>query len=202
MMVSKLHATVFVHIPKAAGNSIRSALSSAFRDEHEFINIKGVVQNVDRAHLLPHQVRDLYPEVHSLLNLEGCKSFAVTRHPLARAVSAYLQHLRQYGRKAKIAQSFEEYLIQIESGAYLDSPIFIHGAPQYKFVYDGDVQFVKKFFRLESRTLFAEISEYLGVCLEPRCLNQTRSQVKYMPTDKEISLTNEIYARDFCLFGY
>ena len=135
MFYSKSNKLLFIHVPKNAGTLIRSALKNQYPNS---IDLWGVSKLVDMAHLMPHQ----FPkQIKEAVNDPELKILAMLRDPYERAFSAYQQHCRQYANHPKLAQSFEDYLEAIKQEEYRksrDGYIFIHGAPQVKFLYYKD----------------------------------------------------------------
>lgn len=94
MIVSHEHKTIFVHVPKCAGTSIRTALKSFHDEAMTLYGVKSVPGFFggcvkDLCHLTPS-------EVSQLLKIDTSKylHIIVTRDPVSRWISAYTEHQR------------------------------------------------------------------------------------------------------------
>ncbi|WP_265594638.1 sulfotransferase family 2 domain-containing protein [Haloferula sp. BvORR071] len=168
---------MFLHIPKSGGSSIREALKQAFSDSPQPVEGWGLKEGVDLAHPLPSSLRDHFPRAWNLLASDHATSIAVVRDPVSRFVSAFREHRKQYGRDAEASANEHEYLERLMNGEFkVNTPhshIYIHGAPQRDFIFDGDRLLPRLLFRLDDPLLFEKISLAVGRSI--RALEENRS---------------------------
>lgn len=200
-MYSDLYRTVFVHIPKTAGQSI----------EHVFLGKHGLSWN-ERGPLLlrarrsgrrkgPDRLAHLYAReyvAHGYLSQEifaSCFKFTTVRNPYGRALSAY-RYLS--GSEGFNRRRFERLLERSDTQR--------HFVPQSEFVTDenGDmlVDFVIRFEALQEG--FDEVAERVfgEKMLLPR-INQSQAAIGPDVLDGELSAAvYRRYERDFDLFRY
>lgn len=161
MILSDTYQFAFIHIPKCAGTTVRSALE-AF-DEHYGRMTEGLVAQAgakytftprgetkpaDFHHLVLSQLRSWYPM--ELAALRRYRSFAVIREPHERLLSSLGQRLRQFYRidLADLSEEdFEDYLKQVlgELSALFSMSQqlpydYVHFQPQIDFIQlDGEL---------------------------------------------------------------
>lgn len=96
MIIDDTHQFVFVHIPKCAGSSVHAQLS--LFDARDPASHRGgvhpVLGPIHFAHIPLRFLRDHFPAEFAKLGVY--RSFALTRDPRARFVSATVQHLREF----------------------------------------------------------------------------------------------------------
>ncbi len=224
-MISEKYNCIFVHIPKAAGQSI----------EHFFLSLHGLSWD-DRAPLLlkynsdkekgPERLAHLFAsEYVSCGHIDKQRfnsyfKFTFVRNPWARLVSEY-----KY-RNYHIRMSFRDFVL---SGLLTKSPYtdaYRHIEPQYDFIYDKSgnllVDFVGKFEKLQedfdhvcskinvyesklphvnssnnSVTIKEEIKKLMSLKRQRELLHYTG----YYDKDT-LAVVNNIYAKDISTFGY
>ena len=200
-MYSDLYRTVFVHIPKTAGQSI----------EHVFLGKHGLSWN-ERGPLLlrarrrrrgdgPERLAHLYAReyvAHGYLSQEtfgSCFRFTTVRNPYERALSAfrYLQGSRNFDHRR-----FARLIERSDAKRY-----FI---PQSEFVVgeNGDmlVDFVIRFEALQEG--FNEVAERVfGEKMPLPRINQSHAAIGPEVLDSALSAAvYRRYERDFDLFKY
>lgn len=188
---------VFVHIPKSAGTSVKvfckqNNIKILGHDIHKesFIHLKD----------LQYQFQDTF-------------LFAVCRHPLSRAISAF-NYLSKGGQTDQDKRDAERYILPYR-GNFTDFVVNefskceileqIHFMPQYKWVCNDKeellVDFVCKFENLEND--FRKISTIFGNrFFELPKLNGTTEFSKYVDIRKVEKYIKEAYEKDYKLFNY
>ena len=186
---------VFVHIPKAAGTSINEALYGRFMGHPPASVIK---------RWAPGDVVKL-------------PSFAVTRNPWARLVSAYrfaklgvgaegIAGMRKPGDYAVHAfESFERF---VREWLTVKDLIDLDGVfqPQWRFVCDDDkAVIVDHVGRLDDlQSTYAYIESLTGRRTQLRSINRSGPPVDYREfyTPQLVKLVGDIYRDDIRIFGY
>jgi len=184
---------IFIHVPKAAGMSISSAL---FETE------------VGHLRLRDYQLADEE-------KFQRYFKFAFVRNPWDRIVSAYV-YLSRGGMpkyrydlafKKKVmdpCRSFEQFVMEWvdEKNIYKHA----HFVPQYRFVTDKEghvaLDFLGRFETLEED--FQEICGRLGIRREIKTVNVSghAHYSTYYTNNEMIEKVERIYAKDISLFGY
>lgn len=188
---------IFVHIPKSAGSSVNSAIYGRFMGHSTASDIKSYA---------PTSFRRL-------------PSFAITRNPWDRCLSAYrfaksgagkgegikaaIQNPQQY--KIDKFDSFERFVEEwlITKNIECLDPVF---RPQYPFVCDKEMNILVSWTtKLENISEFEKnISSMLNKKILIPNLNQSGPKVMYKDfyNKKLVELVGSIYKRDIELFGY
>lgn len=219
MLISPQNKFIFVHVPKTAGAAAQRMLTP-YAIEQERTLMRSLKRRLpfredpSKVHFRTHEPavyirKKLGPEAYA-----GFHSFAVVRNPFDQAVS-HFEYMKQY-RSERIAASFEhisfrDYLKMRLTPFRPWHRIFVHLPDQAYFVVDGrDNIIVDRILRFENlnRDLDA-LFAHLG--LDPGPLpefNVTKSRKRggdrlssYYGAE-EIALVQELYERDFRVFGY
>lgn len=213
-MICAEYKTIFVHIPKAAGQSI----------EHFFLGKIGKTWD-ERAALL---IRDNYDPTRGPFRLEhlfaseylSCNyitekdfdasfKFAVVRNPWARLVSAYKFSVERRGR-VWVGLSFSDFIARrfpAQISPLERSIVFRHLEPQWKFVCDATGgRLVNDILRFETLDHdFTEVSRHIfGKDERLPVSNVSGNKTDYRDFyDEPLKLLVErLYERDIELFGY
>lgn len=203
MPISHDLKTIFIHIPKNAGESIERSLGMYGGNLQQ--NFFGVVNN---RHVLQHltanelRSRRQFSEIwHEYFK------FAVVRNPWSKAVSEYNWYLR-YGPIIP----FYEWINSLENRIKINNSIHTwevgHNIEQFKFIYDNkDDLIIDKIIRFENLD-----SSFTSLCSEKHWdvelikASTTASNIDipfYEYYDEESALKiSKIYARDIQKFGY
>ncbi|AZQ66504.1 hypothetical protein EF888_04730 [Silicimonas algicola] len=190
------HEAIFVHIPKAAGQSVKAALG--LEDDPRF------------GHISAEGLRHADPD-----RFARYTSFAVVRHPVDRLRSAFhyltsttpYAHDRAWARRHLSGiQSFPEFVER------LNNPLFrarvmpwIHFRPQAHFVTDTDGSLiVDRIFQLETLdTSFAEFCREIGIHRPLGTANASRPQGRDGGLDADQrKIVQGLYQEDFDLLGF
>jgi len=93
VIVSDRHRFIFVHVPKAAGSSIRRQLLQVDPEAQDLRSIRPhpTLGNVDHGHIALHRMRNHFPELWRAMG--EYYSFALIREPMERFGSAIGQWL-------------------------------------------------------------------------------------------------------------
>lgn len=199
-MYSEKYNTIFVHIPKAGGQSIERV----FLEKHGLKwgqrgeLVMGHNEDPERgpkqlAHMLAREYLD-YDFVPAD-KFAACFKFAVVRNPYDRAVSQF-----RYKRPGRI-QTFGDFVGFLER-----QPTWRHGVAQHEFVLDADGKMmIDQIIRLESLDAeFGAISQRLfGETITLPHVNTARED---RPADADDPALRQrvykLYERDFDLFQY
>jgi hypothetical protein len=194
MFISHKFKLIFVHIPKNWGTSV--ALS--FQEHDEDIIFTGDPDHnfvVDRTHMLP-QYYFLYPEISKAVN-DGYTIFSVIRDPESRFFSS-LEYARTY--MAGGAYNFaESYMEKIRNRVYITECRFIHGSPQYEFIYDGNRKVSHVDF-LCNKNLFDIMSDYFSIKLNNLHKNPSEKENKEK-IEIKFETYKDIYKKDFEIYN-
>jgi sulfotransferase famil protein len=216
MLVSDRKKFIFVHNPKAAGSSVRSALAqyddrnNAYWDHDDNARLGRVL---DKAHITLDDFL-VYPDA-SLI--EEYFLFGFVRNPYTRLVSAFHERNKQLGISGDtdinhfIQTELNEITIRFDWK-------YIHFCPQYFFFYQGGkckVDYIGRFeilgrdyaraanlANIDADTDLPHLNKMPTDEHDPgaaeeeiaRCLEQ------FDPTS--LSILNRLYDRDFVYFGY
>jgi hypothetical protein len=186
---------IFIHIPKAAGTSILSALAKN--------------KKIRRDHA-PWYVYNNY----NRWKFEHYFKFAFVRNPYDRAVSTY-EYLANGGNKTDdmfFKEYFEKHGIDFEKFVleYLDCNRLqehILFKPQYLFIYDFQgnlkVDFVGRFESIDED--FEKLAEKIPLLQQLPKLNISKKRASYKTYYKNpvvVKKIQELYGKDFELLGY
>lgn len=202
-MISHDFKTVFVHIPKTAGQSV----------EHLFIKAHGLTWKT-RAPLVlrpnrdrskgPERLAHLYADEYVRLgyieqvDFDTFFKFAIVRNPYDRIISEY--------RYRPEAENFDAFLGKTYDTDYSDRAR--HVVPQVRYLFDADgALLVDQIIRFEELSdAFPKIAEQIfgkPAILPKR--NTSHPSIKMSRndlTDAQRALMKEKYANDFALLGY
>lgn len=173
MLYIEKHNLAFVHIPKNAGISVRTAIEATVGLSHEplasdlgvsvveaeRLSIKGVdisgLGRVQPVHIPLAFLENHFPA--SWAALTGARSFSLIRDPRARFFSALLQHLQEYRGSGSVriddplvrdeAKKVCEYLAKHTAFCEME---FIHFARQTDFVDRDGERIVTAIFPVEA----------------------------------------------------
>jgi hypothetical protein len=134
----------------------------------------------------------------------------VIRNPYDRVYSAHLEYNRIYRK-----MSFDKYLDKMKNHAYEKHYTFIHGKPQYKFIYGIKNDLIKrplKLYIMKQENLendFTEFCKFFELKCHSKIIKNTSSSkvtkkysyVKNM-TQKQLSMIEDIYKIDFLIFNF
>ena len=167
MIISDSRRFCFIHVPKCAGITIRTSLMryetrNNFFWGHEDMPApepNSLSNNLflDKAHMTLPILKHFYPDEFNLLN--EYTTFAITRHPRARLISAFfmvrpgLLKLAQAPSADDIKvlkNKFSNYVSNIVSTANFLQLAYVHATPQIDYHNMGVKSFIDVVIKLES----------------------------------------------------
>lgn len=191
-----LHQAIFVHVPKAAGQSVKASMG--IRDDDAF------------GHLSAEGFRQADPARFARYTV-----FAIVRDPLARLRSGftYLKTTTRYAHDRAWAQRhlsgidhFDQFIDRLAGAAFRARVLpWIHFRPQSHFLTDlHGRMIVDRVIRLEEvdRDLPPLLSD-LGIRAELSRQNSSRPEGQAdQPDPARLAIVRDIYADDYDLLGY
>jgi len=175
-MISDKHKTVFVHIPRNAGNSIKNALKG-----DDFIG-----------YLTIDEMRSLEP-----FKVENYYKWTVVRNPWEREMSLYLYSIQE---KLIEEMNFEEYLHKLKQKEITNQNITTNQI-EY-FTNNGYVQ-VDQIVRLEYIDgTWANLCKKLSIDINTLEHNNKSNNSNQAYTHKTIDLVAEIRKKDIEFLNY
>lgn len=163
MIVSDSHRLVFVHIPKCAGTTIRTALKSIDGLGNHFGGYFDYPEGgrVLLSHLPMAELRRHFPGCYE--KVEDYDSYAVLRDARVRFASALFQHLRAYRgldpaclSLSLFRQAALETCLRLERPAERRALDLMFFLPQSAFVAIEDRQVVRHLYRIEDLPRLAQ----------------------------------------------
>lgn len=190
------HRAIFVHVPKAAGQSVKAAMGIHDDDAFGHLTAQG----------FRHADADRF---------DRYTTFAIVRDPVARLRSAftYLKTTTRYAHDRAWAQrhlagidDFGAFVDRLDGTAFRARVMpWIHFRPQADFVTDmGDRVIIDRIIRLEDmdRDLPPLLAE-LGIDAD---MPRTNSSAPAGRTDQldpaRLAVVRDLYARDYDILGY
>ena len=216
MIVSDSKRFIFIHIPKCAGNTVRNWLRRYDTRADFFWGIYAPFSDpqstVDLSHIT-------LPTLRRILGRETFDSyfkFVVIRDPYDRAYSSFLEALKffpGYRRNDGFKRFLTEHVARADFDQFRpDGRKLVHFTPQYRYVLDEDGRtVVGTLCRLDNlEEDLRGIAEKLGLIFPERLESHAvkvapvTGQYKYMNHYDEdcIRIVNQVYRRDFELFGF
>ena len=205
MIISKQKKFVFIHNPKVAGSSIRNFLSK-YDSFDNFFWHRGYIDGIDHAVDKPHiPLNDLAKtDYYQYINSDNYFVFGFVRNPYERVYSAYLEKQRQWN---DVEQDFNQFVQQLDEIKIRYDYNFIHFCPQHYFFYNGKKRLADFVGRIETlEEGFHTVKSILSLDLENlKRINQSNSSDNsYLDNydAKSLLVVNQLYEKDFLLFGY
>lgn len=214
-MISHSHKTVFVHVPKCAGQSVEQVftddLGLSFEDRAPLL----LRRNRD-PDMGPHRLAHLY--AHEYVGLGHMTpgqyaeyfTFAVVRNPFARLVSEanYRKAAQKKGLFSKGYRSLE-HLVKAALRKAERYDRHRHVVPQTRYLYDtdGKTLLVDQVIRFEELPkVFPDVAERVfGRRIELPRRNTTHGNKEWSIktlSDADIEFIRRFYRQDFDLLGY
>ena len=193
----KRHNAIFIHVPKAAGSSVK--------------------QSLGMPDLWPHCPAKAYCEIDPTF-YRNAFTFAFVRNPWDRLVSAFhfinFSSENEYSKKIRHelfsdVESFDNFLEKLKSASYRGYVLTkMHFMPQVDFLcdYRGKVivDAVGRFENLDDD--FFEFAARIGVSdrIDTRNVghNRNKDYREYYDLPWKVDLIRDIYRSDITLFGY
>jgi hypothetical protein len=201
VIASLSHFFVFIHIPKNAGTSVHFAIKDAFENDGGLIEGWGIDGGVDLAHPFPDIMKREFPQVRGILDLPETRSFAILRDPVSRCIAAFNEHRFQYANHPDACKSLDCYLDAIEAKSYLvgggSAHIFIHGAPQAAFLFEGSRCVVKTLFRMDDPLALVRVNLLAGRPLTITTRNRVRSSTGNYLNREQLRRIIRLFEEDY-----
>ncbi len=202
MPISHKYKTIFIHIPKNAGESMEKKLGIYGDQGNNLwgIHKKYVLQHLTLPQMKRHYVtKDLYRNYFK---------FAFVRNPWDKTVSEYYWYLR-YGSPL----SFDDWVRTLGERLKKSTGLHIlevgHNIPQYKYVCDKNlnlaVDFIGRFEQLQND--FDQVCETLGIedtelAKDNATTSDGRKHYKEYYSKESKKIIAKIYKKDIELFDY
>jgi hypothetical protein len=206
MIISNKHKFVFIHNPKVAGTSIRSALSHLHDDERTFWH-QSWLQSESRVIDSAHMTADLWePRVNPEYTV-----FGFVRHPMNRLISGLHEFRRRHGAEFDLTttEKVKSFVMNVMTPANLRWDWrFIHLCPQHYFFYLGNKSLADKIGKYEDLTnSWASVCSLIGLPITlPHDRQANPSTVhefdEALSAPEVYERINSLYLRDFLLFDY
>jgi hypothetical protein len=201
-MYSDRGSWVFIHIPKAAGTSVRNALMKHDDSNNQYWGPKFVPQlqrTVDKAHIQAHELY-AFPELETRIRTHLV--FAVVRNPMDRFISAY-----NYTRSRRIHDMSVGDLLKLitEYPALTVADMrFVHFCPQKNFLVLPNGKMVADFVTSNPNALVTMVANHMGMAIVMGHDNESSKAGSLRAEDlttEEKGLINAFYAKDYLYFG-
>lgn len=174
MLINDTNKTVFVHIPKCAGVSVREAIKEYDESGGKFWHVKKhrELGFIEYAHIPLFILREYFNEDY--LKIINYESFAVVRDPFDRFPSSFSQHVWASDRRgihdfkkmelhSRVDAAIKLLMLNSDAESYLTYD-YIHFQRQVNFVFDRGERLVDHIYMLSDVSLMlGEIGERLGV---------------------------------------
>ena len=205
MPISHKLKTIFIHIPKNAGESIENALGIYGMDENDptkrfwgVINNSIVLQHLPANDLKNNLSDDIWKNYFK---------FDVVRNPWSKAVSEYNWYLR-YGPKISFINWSKSLFYRLKINSMIHILETGHNLEQYKFIFDNNgKKLIDEIIYFENLSKnFDEISLKNAWNIKLPHLESTKSKDKRdwrsFYCENSLDIICEIYKKDIELFGY
>lgn len=216
MIISERKGFIFVHNPKCAGTSVRSALTPYDTTHDLFWNFETWNgREIDRAHMPLFMFRSLYPQYFALLS--HYLSFMFVRDPYDRAVSAFNEVRRMLvptsgepGSEKNYRQALNSFLANMtEKSLRREMRKYRHFVRQSDMAFLGQKRLVDIVMKIEEwpdclSQLAVFMPDVAARIAQAEKRNVTRMPNRHKSYLDEVSIgkINTIYEQDFDLFGY
>lgn len=200
MIISHKHRFIFAHNPKAAGTSIRTALSSFHDDTRSFWH-QGWLPTEERIIDLAHLTADLWTPLVE----RSYTSFGFVRDPYSRFKSGLSEVMRRHGQE--FGTDPVEFVMERMTPANIRWDWrFVHLCPQHYFFYIGNKSRIDKICRIERiHADWGAVNSLLGLRIELPHERKVAEPGLYdglLENGEVLERVNSLYLRDFQLFGY
>jgi hypothetical protein len=201
MLISHHKKFIFIHVPKSAGTSIRSALSPfCYANKITSLKNKLLKKKPIESNNFDHHIKvdELKAKLPANIFNQYFK-FGIVRNPFDRQVSTYhfIQQNKEHFQNELVKKmSFEDYVVwRVEKGMNY----------QKDFLFDSQgnqlVDFVGRIENINQD--FQYICDKIGVKNELKHVNKSiHKDYRKMYTGSTFELINKAYAEEIELFGY
>ncbi len=212
MIISSAKKTIFVHIPKCAGTSFRTAIQHMHDYPVEFWNFAYsdyFQRDLDFAHLRMWEVAAMFPDVFE--KLQTYKSLVFVRNRYSRFVSAAQEHISRFGgiklatRTPEDQKRVIELLIKrnLTTTRILGDKAYVHFSPQAWYINLGPKRIVKHIVPMREGSDFIKTAlTMLGAkSLPARTLNESKLAVNEILSSPVVQeFVESFYKQDAILF--
>jgi hypothetical protein len=203
MPISLCHKCIYIHIPKCAGSAFERVLQINKRNKKQLHGPDGQGDFLQHYTLL--QIENYMKENLPDTDINSYYTFAIVRNPYSKLVSDFAWCKRWFKHKWLIADSqkvgfssFEEYIRFIQT---VGVETWSHFRPQYKFV-EG-AMFCNIFHLEKLKQCYPHIKTELKLDSDLPMVNRSRHKPwRTYYTPELFAIVNELYSKDFELFGY
>jgi hypothetical protein len=216
MIVSDRHKFIFVHNPRCAGMSIRTALQS-LDDSNNYFSGMSHIEEKERSlmHMPLEQLANFFPEVFEKFN--SYYTFMMIRNPYTRAISGfcrthddtYLQYM-ETRRSTPLVELMNRYFERFEDEwiTYYDYR-YRHFFRQKDMAYVGKDQMIDSIYRFELLPDVLKWTTWMNVDVAAKLKNIKRLNFRPIPghwseilSVKAKDKIKELYWYDFETFDY
>lgn len=187
MIISEKYNFVFMHIPKCGGSTVRLALKDINETpwkEPEFDHAE--LGHLHSTHLPLWMLNEYFPDVFR--KVQVCNSFAVSREPMERFLSALTQKCRAFLGVSSgditpqiLAAAADDVIAYLENAPRQVDFEHMHFIPQHEFIYLDGVQVVKNIDVLGG---FEKLDAFLRECGLPLIQASERENESVEPSGK------------------
>lgn len=207
MVISKKHKFIFIHIPKNAGTSMASSLSSITKEKKHWAVSESTKHQNLRDLIFTRKNANLYNKVFNDCNFLDYYKFAIVRNPYDRMISLY-NYLRKYEVRKEIhtVKDFEAFINLLKQDDSWVSKL--HSTKlQLSYIVDSNnniaVDYIGRFEELDKS--IKDINKKLLIDIRLKKLNHSSSNSfdlnkYYNETTRQI--VNERFLKDFETFNY
>lgn len=216
MILSTEHQFSFIHNPKSAGTTIRSALTAQDSTNNYFwgyarTTLNGEPTMIDKAHIPIYILEKTAPNAYDFIRKTTC--IIIVRHPIKRLFSAFKEWHAKFSNEFISVDLFRQYCENRLSCSIHDYR-HIHALPQYYFCLNQKKMISDVEIKLETpdvglqklREMNNIAGELLSTALAQGCINKRDSdEIEEFWHLLSPKLKNEIenyYRKDFLLFEY
>jgi hypothetical protein len=201
---------LFIHIPKTGGtvieNSIKKDKKYGIQTLYSTSSRNSILPAPFSTYSLQHQFYSTIYDYRIKLNVnfDKIKVFSVVRNPYDRIISDLFHYklIKPNFSKEEVFNIIKnKYIYKKKSEMHKYDN---HVAPQYLYVTDNNEELIKNIKIFHTETLNEnndELNSFAGININIKQSNVNKDYSKYLNNDS-ILLINEIYKKDFELFGY
>ncbi len=201
---------LFIHIPKTGGtvieNSIKKDKKYGIQTLYSTSSRNSILPAPFSTYSLQHQFYSTIYDYRIKLNVnfDKIKVFSVVRNPYDRIISDLFHYklIKPNFSKEEVFNIIKnKYIYKKKSEMHKYDN---HVAPQYLYVTDNNEELIKNIKIFHTETLNEnndELNSFAGININIKQSNVNKDYSKYINNDS-ILLINEIYKKDFELFGY
>jgi len=205
MPISFEYKTIFIHIPKTAGESMEMKLGMYGANGIPLQRLWGIHRQNVLQHLTANQIYCSYltPDIFN-----SYFKFSFVRNPWDKAVSEYHWYLR-FGEHMEFNEWVKTLPIRTQESSHRHILEVGHNIPQYKFIYNDNYQllvnFIGRFENLEEDFKFVCNSIGIKDFSLPHTNSTAAIQRKHYSTyynDESKKTIATLYCKDIELFNY